>query len=550
MSLDTGGDVARSLADEPSLAREELAAIRAALAVAQRELAETKRQLAEAQRREELARQEGAEVRRLLRAASDVVLDPQFFAVAVRDAAGAIADLRVAEANEATRSYRGLPREAIVGSSLMESFPGVLEAGLYQRFVAVIESGAPLMVDDLPFDSPLLDHTARYDVRAARVGDGVSVTWRDVTDRHESARKLAESERHFRELSESTARMRDQMAELLTHGSVLAFRTGLDGQVRFASGSSRNFLGYAPADLVDGRLVPLLHPDDLPAARQATDAVVSGEGPQPVLVRLRRSEGGYRTFEGTVFGTETPGEVQATLTDVSGQQEAQRLRALVVAVASHELRTPLAFIYATLNMLADGTIELGTATGRDLLSRMIANVDRLSRMSQSLLKLQRMDLAAELDNPAPVPVGRCVAEAAHSVPVERGVVVDVVDECAGLQLRVDADLLAQAVINLVHNAVRHSPDGAQVQVRAVSGDLGGHGFLVIVRDNGPGVPQEHREAVFEPFHQVRREDRSAGTGLGLAIAKRVAELHHGWIRIGGPAEGTGAVVTMAMRPPS
>jgi signal transduction histidine kinase len=111
-------------------------------------------------------------------------------------------------------------------------------------------------------------------------------------------------------------------------------------------------------------------------------------------------------------------------------------------------------------------------------------------------------------------------------------------------VRGDRQRLEQVVINLLSNANKYSPPNTQVEIKAVrSGD----GCLVVVRDNGSGVPQEERERIFDRFYRssLHRTDRTPSTGLGLPIARKVAELHKGRLWVDA-APGGGSIFTLAL----
>jgi two-component system OmpR family sensor kinase len=188
-----------------------------------------------------------------------------------------------------------------------------------------------------------------------------------------------------------------------------------------------------------------------------------------------------------------------------------------VADASHELRTPLTSILANLELLADVLDgERGEAARSALRSS-----QRMRRLVGDLLLLARADAKRQLPR-EPTDIGRVLVEAA----AELGPVAD------GHNLAVDADEavvdgardeLHRMALNLMENAIRHTPDGTRVRARVMAGD----GEVVLtVQDNGPGVPPELRERIFERF--VRGAgDRGSSSGLGLSIVRAVAESHGG-----------------------
>jgi two-component system phosphate regulon sensor histidine kinase PhoR len=106
----------------------------------------------------------------------------------------------------------------------------------------------------------------------------------------------------------------------------------------------------------------------------------------------------------------------------------------------------------------------------------------------------------------------------------------------GLKVLADPDLVRRALINLIHNAIKWSPAGERITVRAeASGD---DEVIISVLDNGPGVPEEHRERIFERFYQIDPSRSSGeGTGLGLAISRHIIEHHGGRIWVENNPDG-------------
>jgi two-component system OmpR family sensor kinase len=205
-----------------------------------------------------------------------------------------------------------------------------------------------------------------------------------------------------------------------------------------------------------------------------------------------------------------------------------------VADASHELRTPLTSILANLELLADVLDgERGEAARSALRSS-----QRMRRLVGDLLLLARADAKRQLPR-EPTDVGRVVVEAA----AELGPVAD------GHDLTIDADEaivngtrdeLHRMTLNLMENAIRHTPAGTHVSARvsAVDGQV-----LLTVQDDGPGVPTELRERIFERF--VRGAgDRGSSSGLGLSIVRAVAHSHGGTVELEDARPGARFVVRL------
>ncbi len=127
-----------------------------------------------------------------LRGVIDSLLDPWVLLAAVRDDGGTIVDFEYVDANEAACRANQLTWDELVGTSLLTLLPGHVDSGLFAQYAAVVETGRPLTLDDAPFLFEVTDDRTRYfDNRAVKVGDGISFTWRDVTERVEHRERLA-----------------------------------------------------------------------------------------------------------------------------------------------------------------------------------------------------------------------------------------------------------------------------------------------------------------------------------------------------------------------
>jgi PAS domain S-box-containing protein len=202
-----------------------------------------------------------------------------------------------------------------------------------------------------------------------------------------------------------------------------------------------------------------------------------------------------------------------------------------VSTVSHELRTPLASIMSAVDHLLD----IGEPTGEVLESylRLVGrNADRLARLVDDLLVVGRLDagLVGLVRVPIDVPavLREVVADFAPAM-APRSISVTL-DLHPGPPLEADDLRFRQVIENLVANAVKFGPDGGLVTVTC---DVDGDDWLVDVVDEGPGVPPDQRERVFEPFARLpETEDHNVpGTGLGLAIVKGFVELHGGAVQL-------------------
>ncbi|TQL49911.1 DUF4153 domain-containing protein [Ornithinicoccus hortensis] len=214
---------------------------------------------------------------------------------------------------------------------------------------------------------------------------------------------------------------------------------------------------------------------------------------------------------------------------------ADQERRQLVATVSHELRTPLAAQRALLENLVDGVVTPDDTA----LQTALAQSERLSGLVSDLLDVSRIDGGAAPLHLAPVRVAELLGAAAAEATVGgRDVRVETRVEPTDLVVDADSARLAQVVANLLDNAIRHSPAGGTVTVHAAAAD---DRWFLEVGDEGPGIPAEQAQRVFERFGVG--EDGGGGTGLGLAISRWVCQLHGGTIAaLPPPGDATGARV--------
>lgn len=337
-------------------------------------------------------------------------------------------------------------------------------------------------------------------------------------------------------------RLELQLRQLLTEGDVLAARVRRDGVFEWVSPSTKRMLGFEDTDLVGLNTADFIHRDDRSKFLAMVRRLIQTGEPQSLGVRLRDAHGRIRHVEGRMFHAAGESDsIDTIVSDVTSRVELEELRATVTSVASHELKAPLAFMSTGLALLEAGTIDATTEQGRDIVDRMHTAADRLARMTDDLLGLQRLQLtrSAVVDNP--IAVFGIVEKAAHSVQSERGIEVNVHDESHGASQLIDGDLVQQAIVNLVSNAIRHAPDHSVVDVVVGVRD---DEVKITVRDRGPGIPLASRDKMFLPFVQLESDRR--GSGLGLAIVKRIAHLHRGEIRMDDPEVGPGSIFTLIL----
>lgn len=206
--------------------------------------------------------------------------------------------------------------------------------------------------------------------------------------------------------------------------------------------------------------------------------------------------------------------------------EVDRQRRELVANVSHELRTPISALRATLENVVDGVV----APEPELLGTMLAQTERLQRLVTQLLDLSRLESGGTPLHRLRFPVADLLeAVADESALHSPGIDFDVHVEPVDLAVDADPERLHQVFANLTDNAARFTPDGGRIELTARAEP--GRVVLEVV-DEGPGIPSEAIERVFERFYRTdeARSTDEGGSGLGLAIARWVVDLHGGRIR--------------------
>jgi two-component system sensor histidine kinase KdpD len=228
--------------------------------------------------------------------------------------------------------------------------------------------------------------------------------------------------------------------------------------------------------------------------------------------------------------------------------EISEIRAALFSSVTHDLRTPLASIKAGITGLMDEQVPLDPDGRRELFATVLEETERLNRLVDNILNLARAragDIALEKELTPFEDVVETVLARLRGALAPFRVRALVREGLPGVW--VDPVKVDQALTNIIENAARHSPPDGEIQV-AVAPLRGG--IQIRVADHGPGIPEDERLSVFEPFFRGRTS-AGAGSGLGLAIARAVIQAHDGTIKIeGAPGGGTAVVIELPVGAPT
>ena len=322
---------------------------------------------------------------------------------------------------------------------------------------------------------------------------------------------------------------------------------GLDNRPTFLNPAGVRILGMTLTDIQGKTIheaVHHSHADGTPwPEEECTNTVAMRRGdPVPILLdNFWRPDGTSFPVEysSTPMFDEDGNQLGAVVVfrDVTERRAIERLKGEFVSTVSHELRTPLTSIRGALGLLSSGLLGPIAEKGQRMLEIAVTNTDRLVRLINDILDLERIESGkveltrGTVDAQTVMDQAR---EGLQSIADEAG--IRIVTEPAAGSLWGDSDRIIQTLTNLIGNAIKFSPAGTAV---TLSGTAGADDFTFRIADQGRGVPEDKLDAIFERFSQVDASDsrHNGGSGLGLAICQSIVNAHGGriWAEKNDPA---------------
>jgi PAS domain S-box-containing protein len=330
------------------------------------------------------------------------------------------------------------------------------------------------------------------------------------------------------------------------------------GLVSFANPAAARLLGAEAIGLTGKPVHELLH-GAAPAGRQCGEDCAL-----ELAARRHEASAGEDTIfraDGTAFPAEyflTPIQDQGRFSgsvlsfrDISQRYALDRLKDEFISTVSHELRTPLTSIRGALGLLSSGMLGKVSDKVANLLRIALTNSDRLVRLINDILDLERIQSGRKPLAFRPVQLAEIVRQAIDGMgPVADAAGVRLIHDTTQVEVAADPDRLLQVLTNLLSNAVKFSPPNSTVSVMM---QPGASGVTVSVIDHGRGIPADKLEAIFGRFQQVDASDsrQKGGSGLGLAICRTIVLQHSGriWAERN-PVRGSTFRVYLPYRPAS
>jgi len=346
-------------------------------------------------------------------------------------------------------------------------------------------------------------------------------------------------------LSEEKEELEDTLQSL----KVAVIAVTREGEVRLLNEAGASILGRDPADVMgkpyaeaieEGAITGLLR-EALQAEEEIAREIPLGDSNDPRIYQAQASL--MRSDNGNLQN------VVAIFNDITEIRNVERMKTAFVSTVSHELRTPLTSIKGFVaTLLEDEEGYFDEETRREFYQIIDQQCDRLTRLISDLLNISRIESGRSLDlHLATVNVRevcRRIIAAQQSYSDKHSLVLEIPDEFPDVVC--DQDKLEQILDNLLGNAIKYSPEGGEIKVR---GEDEADSIRLDVIDHGLGVPERHRERIFERFHMVDDDvdHRSVkGTGIGLYLVRALAQAHqaadgekgHVWLAASAVDEGS------------
>lgn len=344
-------------------------------------------------------------------------------------------------------------------------------------------------------------------------------------DREHDERSLAHAERMGRDLE----LQRTQLVNAQSVGQFGSWEWDIATDRTVWSGELWRTHGLIPSgeamsfeDFVDS-----VHPEDRATVRARIGAAFETGEPFCFEHRIVRADGSVRVIhargEVVMAPDGTPLTMRGTGQDITERHDVERAKDEFISIVSHELRTPLTSIRCVLGMLAGGALGPLADEGRSMVEIAVANTDRVVRLINDILDIERIDSGTVDMRPQACDAAELIRRAVESVEqVADDAQVALTAAGEPTTLCADPDRVLQVLTNLISNAVKFSAADSTVHVScAARGDE----VLFEVADRGRGIPADKLAAIFERFQQVDASDarEHGGSGLGLAICRKIVE---------------------------
>lgn len=327
----------------------------------------------------------------------------------------------------------------------------------------------------------------------------------------------------------------EKYRDLLENATDLIQSVSPDGRFQYVNRAWMETLGYDDAEVQKLRLWDVVrqHPS---SDRDVVQSILAGDGQGRIEAIFVTRDGEEIFVEGSInsrFVDGLPVATRGIFRDITERKLVDRMKQEFISMVSHELRTPLTSIIASLGLLDSGRLSSDPERVQELVAVALRNSNRLLQLINNLLDQQKLadgKMTFRSESVEILPVVEEVIDDIRSFADMLNIELRLEKSPAGLVVRGDRERLGQVLSNLLSNAIKFSPPGDVVTLCSRSER---DRVVITVSDNGPGIPADFRDRLFQKFTQFDASStrRSGGSGLGLSIARGLVEGMNGRIRL-------------------
>ena len=427
--------------------------------------------------------------------------------------------------NQAAEQIFGYSASEVIGQQLDLLLPDTLQAVHRQHVETFSQSSRPSkrmaerqgQVCGRRKNGEIFPAEASISKSKTKDGFWFTVMLQDITERVQAEAAIRRSEERLRTTTNALP--------------VLIAYIDADERYRFNNRAYEDWLGVPYRTLEGKSLSAALGPDVYNTIQPYLHQALAGQS-VTFEVEFPNSERPYRWVSVSYQPDIHEGNVRgcfALTQDISDHKAADQLKDEFVSVVSHELRTPLTSIHGSLKLLTTGQLGQLEPQGQELLEIALNNTERLTRLINDVLDLERIESGRIKMIKVRCQVSDVLHQAAQAMmPMARTHGVKLQVAPIETYIYADPDHIEQTLTNLLSNAIKFSPRGEIVLLRAMEQP---RQVLFKVIDHGRGIPEDKLETIFERFQQVDASDtrKHGGTGLGLAICREIVQHHDGRI---------------------
>ena len=418
--------------------------------------------------------------------------------------------------------HMGYSRDEMMGMNYRVYTAKEYVEPVYEAFNSVYRTGEPIR--NISLEVVRNDGSTRFGETSAfplrnQEGDivGFRGIHRDITERKQAEEQLL-------------------MAETAIRTSVSAIASiDLNGKLTYVNPAFLRIWGYDSPDEVLGRSLASLCEEE--KVQELVQALLTGTGTLGAEVTAKKKNGtefivGLRASL-IVDAQGQPVGMTSSLADITERKrmeqekrELDRMKSEFVSSVSHELRTPLHSIQGFTQLMLEGK-----ATNPETQKKFLTIIDkqsaRLGKLINNLLDVSHLESGRFSIQKQPLSIKKTIHEAIEglrSLAVQNGMTINADTPATLPEVKGDEERLMQVIVNLINNAIKFSPDGGGVAVKAEAKDAE---LLVHVTDHGIGIPEQAMPHLFQRFFRAKDSASIGGTGLGLYISKEIVEAHGG-----------------------